>query len=402
MGLFSRIETSTAPLPQEVYVWQQDWSQGVLDSVNERAARFSNVVVITSEIRWDGDLPRLKQIDLPFEALARTGRPVGMGIRIGIYRGSFATNSPATAYLERLIRTNLEQWKKAGIHPSEIQLDFDCPESRLKDYLNWIVHLKTATGSVPMTLTVLPSWLDRRAFREIAAAADGYVLQVHSFEHPKHPSEAATLCDPGAAVRYVEMAARLGKPFCVALPTYGYRLFYDDHNELLGIAAEGSSDEWSQARTVRELRANSREMASLVSRWTEEHPAALEGVVWFRLPVPEDSLNWSWPELAAVMEGRPPRMDWSLSPVVNNDGLVEIVAENRGECHTMLPSVVHADWSAGRLIAADGLNSFRLLETNPNRVTLTSDRHSTLAPGRSRVLAWLRFDQPTEVNIEHP
>lgn len=396
------MQTSSDPLPQEVYVWQQDWSDGVRNSVNERASRFSNIVVIASELRWKEDQPVLKQIDLPFKTLARIGRPVGMGIRIGVYRGSFAANSPATVYLERLVRTQLEQWRSSGVEPSEIQLDFDCPESRLGDYLKWIVHLKTVSGSVPLTLTALPSWLDRSAFREMAGASDGYVLQVHSFKHPKHPSEASTLCDPQAAVRYVEKAAQLGKPFRVALPTYGYRLFYDDGHELLGIAAEGSTREWPRAKTVRELRANSRDMASLVARWAEEHPKALTGIIWFRMPVPEDSLNWPWLELAAVMEGRPPRMEWSLSPVVNDNGLVEIVAENRGESEASLPTVIRADWSLSRLIAADGLNSFTLEETNPDNLTLTSNRHLTLAPGRSRVLAWLRFDQPTEVTIEHP
>ena len=143
-------------------------------------------------------------------------------------------------------------------------------------------------------------------------------------------------------------------------------------------------------------------MASLISRWNEEHPSALEGIIWFRMPVPQDSLNWSWPELIAVSEGRAPRVNWGLTSVKDGKGLVEIVVENNGETEIQLPDVVRANWTTNRLIASDGLNSFQLSETDPNELTLRTDRRLMLAPNRSRVIAWLRFDQPTEVNIDEP
>ena len=53
----------------------------------------------------------------------------------------------------------------------------------------------------PLVLTALPTWLDSPAFARLIRAADGYVLQVHSWEAPRTPEQPFTLCDPERAKR---------------------------------------------------------------------------------------------------------------------------------------------------------------------------------------------------------
>ena len=48
-------------------------------------------------------------------------------------------------------------------------------------------------------------------------------------------------------------------------------------------------------------------LARLVRGWMVDRPAALTGIIWYRLPVAGDTRNWSWPTLARVSAGEAPR-----------------------------------------------------------------------------------------------
>jgi hypothetical protein len=104
------------------------------------------------------------------------------------------------------------------------------------------LYLKAQDGSreaTPLVFTALPTWLDSPAFARLVQSADGYVLQVHSWEAPRAPDQPFTLCDPERAKRAIAKAERFERPFWVALPTYGYRAWFDAQNRLLGLSAEG-------------------------------------------------------------------------------------------------------------------------------------------------------------------
>ena len=90
----------------------------------------------------------------------------------------------------------------------------------------------------------------------------------------------------------------------------------------------------------------------------------------------------------------------TLQSVIHNDGLVELVATNAGEADVALPTGVNASWQEGNLIAADGINSYVLTNRTPNRISLSGSQSKNLSAGERRSLAWLRFEQPTEVQIE--
>ena len=35
-------------------------------------------------------------------------------------------------------------------------------------------------------------------------------------------------------------------------------------------------------------------MADLVHHWQQSHPRSMTGLIWFRLPVASDRMNWRW------------------------------------------------------------------------------------------------------------
>ncbi|MEK7780060.1 MAG: DUF3142 domain-containing protein, partial [Verrucomicrobiota bacterium] len=187
---------------------------------------------------------------------------------------------------------------------AELQIDFDCAESKLDGYRVWIEAIQRRVAPVPVTITALPSWLDSRAFKRLAAVATNYVLQVHSAERPRSFDAPFTLCDPRAAQRAVERAGHIGVPFRVALPTYGYVLAFEPGGKFISLAAEGPRPNWPTNAQLRTIETDERELAELVRGWTASRPVALRGVIWYRLPVTTDKHNWKWEELDAVMRGR--------------------------------------------------------------------------------------------------
>jgi len=65
------------------------------------------------------------------------------------------------------------------------------------------------------------------------------VLQVHSLERPKDINTRFELCDSKAARRAVDLAGKVGVPFRVALPTYGYLIAFDSEGKYLGLSGRG-------------------------------------------------------------------------------------------------------------------------------------------------------------------
>lgn len=364
-----------------------------------RSAPFDRLVVLAAEVDLSSRPPAIARI--PLDPSLR-GRRIGVALRIGRFRGwgggtgRFADDPETVRGLAELTRSLAAEARARGVPLAEIQLDYDCPESALADYPVLIDAVRAAVAPVPVTVTALPSWLrQERAFRKVAEAAGGYVLQVHALTAPARPGDPAVLCDPVAAARAAEDAGRFGRPFRVALPTYGYGAVFDARGQLLGVAAEGWSGPPGQ-----EVRSDPAAMAELVRRWSRDRPAAMTGLLWYRLPVAGDARNWPWPTLRAVMAGRPPRHGLLATVRTPESGLAEIDLNATGEAAEIPPPGIQVRWSAGTLLAADGLAGYRV-RIEPGGARLRSgSRGRSLAPGERRTVAWLRFEAPTEIHVE--
>jgi hypothetical protein len=224
----------------------------------------------------------------------------------------------------------VSQARLHGIQPLELQIDFDCPESKLAGYALWLDAIRQAVAPTPVTITALPSWLDQPSFKQLASRLPCYVLQVHSLVRPSSTADMPPLCDPQAARVAVRKAARLGTPFLVALPTYGYNVAFDSQGKYLGISAEGPSPAWPDRATIKELAPDPLQLSQLVAEWTRSRPSAMRGVIWYRLPNSDDRLNWRWPTLASVMAGKPPQPDLQAEAIRSEEGSIDLALVNNG------------------------------------------------------------------------
>lgn len=392
---------ATGVLPNAVYIWQRAWNTGLEQSIAEHAADFAELLALNAEVSWRHNQPRVARVALDYPALLRSGRSVGLALRIGPYPGPFRPNDEQVRRLGDLAASLLNEAAANQLRVAELQIDFDCAESKLDGYRVWVETVRRRAAPVPVTITALPAWLKRPAFRRLLDSADGYVLQVHSLARPRDASAPFSLCDPLEARRAVERAGRLGKPFRVALPTYGYVVAFDSRGRFTGLSAEGPERLWPEGTQLREVRAEPEAMAKLVAGWRIDRPQALTGVIWYRLPLAGDTLNWSWRTLAAVMEGQIPCTDLRVDARRPQPGLVEIDLVNAGQADHVLPVRVGFNWSKARLVAADGLQGFEWADRGAGEIQFTHSQGSPrLEAGQRLTIGWVRLDREAEVQVQ--
>jgi hypothetical protein len=294
----------------------------------------------------------------------------------------------------------VEEARAAGVEVVELQFDFDAATSKLAGYRTWLAEARKAVSPLPVTLTALPTWLDSPAFGPLARDAGYFVMQVHWLDTPKRLSDPLVLCDVNVARRAVDKAARLGVPFRVALPTYGYVAAFDDRGFYAGSAAEDAPAGWGQGKTVRVIEAAPVELVGFVNELAMDRPAELLGVIWYRLPVETDRLNWSWATMQTVLSGRVPRAG-------KFTGTCERIAENRydvritntGEQDVETPSAVSLDWTGATYVSAEGFANFQLACHAESHAEFlgAGDWQSRLKPGESRTIARIRLSKASEI-----
>jgi hypothetical protein len=395
------VERQKGLIPHEVYVWQRHWDPTLSAAIEQAAAQASGFSVLAAEVSWTaGRVDRVVCVPVDYSTLKATQKPVGLALRIGPYSGPFDKSNSATTLITSLAASLVTDARSAGIEPRELQIDFDCAESKLNGYCQWIRALRERIHPVPVTITVLPCWMKHKAFVGLARAADAFVLQVHSLEQPKSPESPITLCDSTAALRWVERAARIGVPFRVALPTYGYLVAFNEEGRFIGLCAEGPSQAWSEDTTVRIVRSDPIATAKLVQNLQGDRPGGMRGIIWYRLPVESDRLNWKWATLSAIMDGQIPSEKLQVDVEYPQPELAEIVLSNSGQADLSAEVDVEIECDREKLVAADSLCGFALAETGPSRIRLAYGG-TTISPmiraGERWKIAWLRFKHRTEV-----
>jgi hypothetical protein len=127
----------------------------------------------------------------------------------------------------------------------------------------------------------------------------------------------------------------------------------------------------------------------------------MRGVIWYRLPVTEDTLNWRWPTLSAIVAERCPRESFRVETRRVEPGLVGISLINDGELDISSRLTIQVRWRNARFVAGDGLREFELVDGGPSTVKFqTKTEPCRLPAGEKQVIGWLRLSEDREVQIE--
>jgi len=395
--------TLTASLPQDVYIWQRAWTPDVVRAVHVERGNFRRLVILAAEISAKDNTVVTVKPD--WAELAQAAGEIGLAIRVGPLPAAHAATAfnDDSVLIQLICRSALAaiaNARAAAVKVAELQIDFDCAEAKLAGYQKWARALKVAVTPVPVVITVLPSWLKHPDFIALARAADGLILQVHSLHRPQSPDDSLRLCDVAEARRAVADVLPAGVPFRLALPTYSYLAGFSREGSLLGLAGEGAQPSWPDESLVKTLRSDPAEIAGLVHDLMQHHPELLTGIIWYRLPVAGDTLNWHMPTLQAVMAGRIPQAKLAALAVRAASGATDVYLQNTGDAEASAQCRVTVEWRNADLVAADGINGFAHLDSGAKRVTFLaagSVLEQWIAPGDRRQIGWLRLSADTEV-----
>lgn len=237
----------------------------------------------------------MRRIAVDWNALQDSQRPIIPVIRVEGRQLPEAAQKRIVALLDSL-PTDLGQ----------IELDFDSSTQGLASYRKFIADLRQALPSpTRISITLLPDWLDSPALPELLSAVDCSVLQLHGVF-----GQGRTLFDAPMAERWVGQMLALRRPFFIALPNYGSRVTLDENGRVLAVESEmpqpGTADQ------TRELFVPPITMANFLRSLKAPVGGALQGIVWFRLPLDSDQRTWSRATWHAVMQHAPLSADWRV------------------------------------------------------------------------------------------
>jgi hypothetical protein len=143
-------------------------------------------------------------------------------------------------------------------------------------------------------------------------------------------------------------------------------------------------------------------MAELAAEWARRRPEGMRGLIWYRLPVGNDALNWRWVTLAAVMRGEKPAAKLVVEARKSQTGLIEVDMINEGSGDSDGPVRLEVKAIGGarhpRLVARDALPPFEAQQRGDD--TIFEANSIRLAAGERRMAGWIRFSENTEVHLD--
>ncbi|HOE65834.1 MAG TPA: DUF3142 domain-containing protein [Candidatus Hydrogenedentes bacterium] len=291
------------------YVWQQKWTPAVATAVQRAVPRMDALFALLCVIGKGTDGLGAQTFDIDWPALARAGVPVTVVFRvdeIDLTRAGHARE--LVAIIASVARKADAASKAAGAQMSGIQLDYDCPTSKLETYGETLAAIRGELGSEcgALSITALPAWLRSRSCSRTCRQADFFVLQIHALQRPTTLDAPLVLYETRRFYAYLRGASRIGTPFFVALPTYGYAITFDEQGNFVRLAAEWGNSPPAAGQRTKHVMADPAELATVVRSLRERRPRHCLGIAWFRLPVATDTHNWTWDMLEHVLEGREP------------------------------------------------------------------------------------------------
>jgi len=360
------------PLPHAVYVWQRQWTQAILQELERHRAQLAEIKLLMLERDGQGQWFVGKQRPTP---LLAPEPPLWLVVRISGSRPDWQLDE-LIAQLEPLLSSR--EWRG-------VEIDFDCARSQLPAYTAKLRALrKRLPSALKLGVTALPDWLNApQALRDLRAAVDQSVLQVHAVERPERG-----LFSAAAASAWLRAFAALSDaPFEIALPAYGLAARFDASGRPLAFAAENPSD----GSGLTEFAVDPRTLADWIASVERAPPRSLTGWSWFRLPLPSDRRALSPSTFAALLKREPMHATLALNRVGT-----DLKISNQGLIDSPLPAI----GIQGVQCSADASNGYLLTQENAERWRFDPPA-TLLKSGQTLNVGWLRCrDRPAMSLLE--
>ena len=375
-----KVEYSSDSLEFHSYIWNRKTSDSLSENIRYSNNFLNGFSILASEVNWVNGKARVKNSELPKEKYGINS----ISIRVNNYPGLIEDK---TQTLLEITKNSLSRFTNNGFKIDEIQIDYDCPSSKLKSYAALLSKLKENFNE-KISITALPSWLNQKPFKEVIDKCDNYVLQLHSLTLPKNINAISPLFNPEKADKWVKQAAKLGRSFSISLPTYGYYLGFDEKGSYLGVSSEQGPKNWPQKKI---LLTDSDAVNSFVQRLKMKHPKLLTSIFWFRLHHDADSLNWNSDALRSITLGHEIHEDdFELVYERKNDVLTDVFLRNNSSIPQVLKKGSIFKLQSQSIHFADSLENFSIVSKTEKCLTVSVEQNTVIPPGRKIPLGWIR------------
>jgi len=345
---------------QVVYVWQRNWNSNVGDAVISISNSTGYFTVLCGDLRFKEEKPFINSINIKWDYLTQTETSTTVAFRISTQASKFLATS-AIESLANSVGDSISKTIKSA--PKNeivgIQIDYDCPTSKLVDYVKLIKLLKRRFQHFQISFTALPSWLDSKDFPALAATSDYYVLQVHSFKTPATLEEALRPFSGEAVSSWIKKASLIGHPFYVSLPTYGYEVSFNESGKFLGLRAETQRITYKPGTKHALVMTDYKRIMAFLTEIEKQKPKHLMGFCWFRLPLKTDEFNWSIETLEMIIEHKIPQVSLKSEVISPKPGLYEVYLVNDGQVNIFKDIQFKLTWNKDITFIYDVLAGYR-------------------------------------------
>ena len=374
---------------QVVYIWQRNWNSNIKEAVSSIQGMTGYFTVLCGDLKFKEGKPVLNSVNIKWDYLNQTKTNVTIAFRINAqaskYFATDAINSLADSVSDLISKTIRPAPKNIIIG---IQIDYDCPTSKLADYAKFIKLIKDKFRGFQISFTALPAWLDSSDFPALAVSSDYYVLQVHSFKIPGTLEEALKPFSGVSVSSWIEKASLIGYPFYVSLPTYGYEVSFNENGKFLGLRAETPPINYRPGTKHAIVMTDPMKILAFMDEIYKKKPEHLLGFCWFRLPLKTDEFNWSIDTLKMIMTRKSPKASLESETVSPNPGLYEIYVTNNGQTNLFKDIHFNVMWNKNVQIVHDVISGYKEEELSEGNGTMITGMPPK--SGDKRLVAWFR------------
>jgi hypothetical protein len=361
----------SAKLDHQAYIWQRQWTPAVSAAIDHVKPDLSGLRVLA--LQFDPIRGWTSPSAIHFTAFRDV--PVVLVVRLE----QLPAGDGQGETLNQLMAL-LSRWRAGTSEVRGLEIDFDSATSQLARYAEFLMELRARMPKgYPLSITVLPTWIESKAFPALAQSVDLLVLQVHAIQRPPAP-----LFEPNHAWQWIARLQRATeKPFLLALPTYGSRVHFDVDHSIIAVESEQKLGSLGAAGTSEQYAA-APVLFAFVRELEDRAPAGLTGVAWFRLPTTRDQRAWSAQTLLAVIRGTPLESKVQSELRQSAADSFDVLLHNTGNMDGELPHRVrlHAECRAG-----DGARTF---EFDLQAKHFLRSSAASLPAGRRIVVGWVR------------
>ena len=309
-----------------LYVWNRDWHSR---DITESAKVFADSDFYFLAVEFTG-----KSTDrvVPAESFFRLKNPMTPVFRIHLdcFRKYYKDIPSLAERIKKEYACIKNKALKAGKRLRTLQVDLDCPVSKLDAYADLMRALEQnlPEGTV-LSFTALPCHLKSWSFTKLAESADFYVLQVHGLEVPQNISDKVSVYNHRTAENAVTLAETLGCPYLLALPDYAYQLNFDSETgKFLYLNAEKIPEQ--SEKVVAETTVPDWNAVSRMVKLAGKELKSCSGIIWFRMPVYGDRFCLDSESLLELQRGEIPLQRITAELEQQKNGTFLLMIKNKG------------------------------------------------------------------------